>query len=1188
MKDAPQFDFSVEHTSYPLCFGREPLVSLLDQLLFDEAHHLVVLSGAAGRGKSALVSAYLSHLLTQSTAKPRGGGLARFFGLKRSQPKPSNHYVAYHFLSRRLPGTTQPDAVIGSLLAQLEALLPAPAPPVVDASPVQRLHARLEEVSQKVLVPGAERLLLILDGLDVAEGAERDNPLLHILPETLPAGVSALCTTRSSDPCLPWLLQQKPMHLDLDAPRFASQNAAAVHASWRHHGSTLSPRLSSSLIQELSMRAEGNLLHATMAQALFSMLPAEHRTLDAVPSGLFPLCQRLLNSLFSHPRSADILRGFKLLTAAQAPLKATWLARLLGGDAPISALLKSARPLLFPPLSTVPPDRLVLHDEVRACLVELFDWAGPRKLALPQDAADCHLQLAAELCPWPLPMELLGDARAYSYALRFGLLHRVFGGDEAGALSLCRNTAYLTEKICAVGAAALLSELLAASRAARDAQLRSLLFDLRRALLKERVWLNKEPSALPTLLYNRLICFGWSRERIEKELVWPTGLPRLRLRFALQQDGSACKRTIACREEGGESAVFGLHSMALSEDEECVIIGGGDGRVELWLLFPGAERALWSHRGHDGAVQAVLFLPWTQGKELISAGADGLLKRWNRQTGEMLGSWRSPSGGVSALALLGEDTLLVGGSDGTVCIYAGQHPRLLEVLPKVGGAVLSVVALPDGRVATGCEDGSLHIWERARGVPVKTYKGHTRGVSGLLALSDGRRLISASLDGTLKLWRLEEDAAEATIFTHGDGVSACALLQKKGVERLVAASLDGTLRLFDLASGKLCGALAGHAGWVTACAVRKARSASIYERDEAQEVLSLSLDGTLKVFSVAQAERLHARCGHKGIVTSLAFSKDEERLVSASRDFTLKVWDSQSGWHLHTLSGHTASVEGCVVLPDGKRIVSASHDGTLKIWDLASGQMLSTLRSHATWVSGCAVLPDGQHVVSTAVDGTLRVLDTRTGQTLRTLSGHTGSITGCAVLPDGKRLVSAGADGTLCVWQLESGEKLATLSGHGAAVECCVVDPDGQHVISAAADGTLKRWELASGKPLQTFSGHRAWVSACVLLPDGKRVLSAAGDDTLKVWDLETGALCIELRGHRAAIYHCVVLASAKHVVSVAGDGTLKVFDLSSGACLATAYDSAGAGFFTVAASGNAIFAGDMLGNVWMLDFDLC
>ena len=83
--------------------------------------------------------------------------------------------------------------------------------------------------------------------------------------------------------------------------------------------------------------------------------------------------------------------------------------------------------------------------------------------------------------------------------------------------------------------------------------------------------------------------------------------------------------------------------------------------------------------------------------------------------------------------------------------------------------------------------------------------------------------------------------------------------------------------------------------------------------------------------------------GHKGWVTSVAFSPDGKRIASASSDGTLKVWDATTGEETLKPKGHKGWVLSVAFSPDGKRIACGSDDRTVKLWDATTGQETLTL-----------------------------------------------------------------------------------------------------------------------------------------------------------------------------------------------------------------------------------------------------
>ena len=338
----------------------------------------------------------------------------------------------------------------------------------------------------------------------------------------------------------------------------------------------------------------------------------------------------------------------------------------------------------------------------------------------------------------------------------------------------------------------------------------------------------------------------------------------------------------------------------------------------------------------------------------------------------------------------------------------------------------------------------------------RTLHGHAGRVTSCAISPDGRFIVSASYDGTLRVWET----------TTGAQRFSC----KGGAHPSSTASLMG-------------------------CAVSP----------DGNFVVSTCEDGSLKMWDAATGVEylsLRAAIG----LGSCTVSPDNRFIVSASADNLshrhnlLKVWDTQTGVELLSLSGHRGSVLSCAVSPDGKWIVSASADRTLKIWDAITGVQRLTLKGHTDRVTGCAVSPDGKWIISASADDTLKVWDAITGVQHLTFKGHTGSVTGCAVSPDGRFIVSASDDKTLKMWNATTGAEYLTLTGHTGPVTGCAVSPDGRFIVSASDDRTLKVWKTApTGIERLPLTNRTSWVTDCAVSPNGRFIVFVSGDKTLRL-----------------------------------------------------------------------------------------
>jgi WD40 repeat protein len=133
---------------------------------------------------------------------------------------------------------------------------------------------------------------------------------------------------------------------------------------------------------------------------------------------------------------------------------------------------------------------------------------------------------------------------------------------------------------------------------------------------------------------------------------------------------------------------------------------------------------------------------------------------------------------------------------------------------------------------------------------------------------DGTRLVTASLDGTTRVWDAQAGTPLATLTGHTDTVFSAAF--SPDGTRLVTGGQDRTLRVWDAQQGIYLLALTAHTGPVRAVA---------FSPDGSR----LATGGLINFGNA---------------VIPVAFSPDGSRLATASEDNTVRVWDV----HLETRS----------------------------------------------------------------------------------------------------------------------------------------------------------------------------------------------------------------------------------------------------------------------------------------------
>lgn len=412
---------------------------------------------------------------------------------------------------------------------------------------------------------------------------------------------------------------------------------------------------------------------------------------------------------------------------------------------------------------------------------------------------------------------------------------------------------------------------------------------------------------------------------------------------------------------------------------------------------------------------------------------------------------------------------------------------------------------------------------------------HLSNLNSAAFSSDGKRIVLASDDNTIKIWNAESGAELMVLVGHISSVYSAAF--SPDGKRIVSASSDNTVRIWDTEFGTELKVLQGHSDYVY----------SVTFSPDGKRIASGSEDHTVRIWDAESGAELKVLEGHTSSVSSVAFSTNGKYIVSASWDSTIRIWDTESGVNLMILEGHTSYVSSTAFSPDGKRIVS-SGDRTVRVWDAESGSVLKVLEGHTSSVSSAAFSPDGKRIVSASEDHTVRIWVTESGAELKVLEGHTSSVSLATFSPDGMRIVSISEDRTVRIWDAVSDAELKILNGHTSSVCSAAFSPDGKRIVSSDY-GTIRVWDAKSGVELGVLKGQYS----ASFSPDGKRIVSASWDKTVRILDTESGAELMVLKGHikkrySAYAYSVAFNPDGKRIVLICSDNTIRIWDSESGA----------------------------------------
>jgi WD40 repeat protein len=547
--------------------------------------------------------------------------------------------------------------------------------------------------------------------------------------------------------------------------------------------------------------------------------------------------------------------------------------------------------------------------------------------------------------------------------------------------------------------------------------------------------------------------------------------------------------------------------------------------VTIWTAPTGRlEKSLLAHAGPVTA-----FVVAADGATGYSGSDDKSIRVWNLSDGKLLRTLLQPAP-VRALALFpGGTTLATGSADGVVRCLDVTDGRARITLKGHKAAVSDVAVFASGsdgqRLVSASEDGSVRIWllvpdsqaagGKTQAKPPETkmtvLNGHKGPVRAIELLPDGETIISGGDDGTVRIWNARTGTQSGTLSPGHKGPILALALSPNG-NNLLTGSADGTARLITRSGGKVLRTFTGHRGPVRAVAFSP----------RGDRIATGDALGGLKVWETATGQGVIA-FGHVAPsgaaiqpIQTVAFRTDGE-LVSASADTTLKVWSFAGSWReQRTLDSHVFRVLALDFSPDGGLLAvgggEPSRTGEVKLWQIDKGLLGQSLPSlHSDTVFAVRFSPDGSRLASASADKFLKVTSVPQGKLLRSFEGHTHHVMAVDWKSDGKQLITGGADNVLKVWDFDSGEQIRTLQAAGKQITSVRWITGKPEVIGASGDAQVRMWNPDTDGIARVYSGAGDYVYSVAASADGSRIAAGGADGVLLVWNGQNGQVIRKL-----------------------------------------------------------------------------
>jgi WD40 repeat protein len=454
--------------------------------------------------------------------------------------------------------------------------------------------------------------------------------------------------------------------------------------------------------------------------------------------------------------------------------------------------------------------------------------------------------------------------------------------------------------------------------------------------------------------------------------------------------------------------------------------------------------------------------------------------------------------------------------------------------------------LPDGKsLVTASFDQTLKLWNVGSQTVLRTMEGHTGIVLTVAVSPDGRQIASGSSDRSIRLWDVPNSDPVSTTRVHENPVTAMAT-SKNGALTATGDS-KGTVRIWTTGNDAASAESAGLTPPKPTQEVSIGRPISrLAWRNDNQKLAVACTDGSVVIVSLSpNSDPVDGQLGaHDGEVTGVVFSPNNQVMLTCGADGYVRRWPTTIPSTLE-FDGLPKAATSLAIHPSGSLIVIVGEDGSAKILKRADGSVVHTLEGHSGTVNGVAFNRAGSQLATICADNIVRVFDVSSGKVLHETTPAKSPLTSVMFSADGKDIIVGSERGDVLAYALAEPFRFRSLSKRPEAVRAMATTSNGS-LIAYAGDGRQLWIRDSTNEKTTKAADFDAAVTAVAISANNSTIavgLATGGVATFNATDFKPVG---QLVGHVSPVQRLVFNTTGTHLVSAAADGIVRLWDLKA------------------------------------------
>ncbi len=413
------------------------------------------------------------------------------------------------------------------------------------------------------------------------------------------------------------------------------------------------------------------------------------------------------------------------------------------------------------------------------------------------------------------------------------------------------------------------------------------------------------------------------------------------------------------------------------------------------------------------------------------------------------------------------------------------------------------------------------------------FRGHNEEICDLKYSADGKKILSASIDGDICEWSTLNGQC---LRCHVTNTIISSVKYLRNGKEIAAIGEDNTILFWSVKTGVLLKQI-----------TLPDEVTFIDCSEDGERVIYGDNQGSInEIYTESKRLRIQIKGKKRTSVNSVTYSKQRQTIISGSSDGRLREWHVPTLKCIQVIEAHEERINSIKLNDRENIILSGSEDGAVKEFSLENGQCVELYLGPMSIVNDVEYNKKYTSILSASNQGMIFEWSRLNRKRNNIYIGHDHPVKLARFMDETGRFISISTDGVINIWAKNLLTPLKTRMFFSLHTNCIVFSKDSESFLLGSDDGVIKEITIPELNYIKSLKASKLidHASTNYLDLDVKKniLLSASSNGKIEEWSIVDNAR-IQYFKYRAIPLECHYINNYNKILACYDNGRIRVIN---------------------------------------------